>query len=212
MDSNKPPSDAVPVAEATEVIAANVMRLLDVDGSPSTDLLNLLAGYGIRCEQDGFGDGRLELKLETMEFKIGLIPDRRKAATPVADYWLEEVNGPHVSREKLHRQEPADVEVTDGYTRTVTALYAHPDDAPRPDKASQGSTDSGGVRPEQVEDAPGGPWETFISVSYKLAAELDRDVFQSRVFACVSKHPYVWPGGLYKRWKEALGHLKGGET
>ncbi|KKL46363.1 hypothetical protein LCGC14_2346300 [marine sediment metagenome] len=112
MDSNKPPSDAAPVAEATEVIAANVMRLLDVDGSPSTDLLNLLAGYGIRCEQDGFGDGRLELKLETMEFKIGLIPDRRKAA--------------------------------------------HPDDAPRPDKASQGSTVSGGERPEQVEDAPEG--------------------------------------------------------
>ncbi|KKM06146.1 hypothetical protein LCGC14_1746820, partial [marine sediment metagenome] len=62
------------------------------------------------------------------------------------------------------------------------------------------------------EDAPGGPWETFISVSYKLAAELDRDVFQSRVFACVSKHPYVWPGGLYKRWKEALGHLKVEDT
>ncbi len=33
-------------------------------------------------------------------------------------------------------------------------LYTHPEDAPRPDKASQGSTDSGGERPEQVEDAP----------------------------------------------------------
>ena len=31
---------------------------------------------------------------------------------------------------------------------------AHPETAPRPDKASQGSTDSGGERPEQVEDAP----------------------------------------------------------
>jgi len=33
-------------------------------------------------------------------------------------------------------------------------VLAHPDDAPRPDKASQGSTVSGGERPEQVEDAP----------------------------------------------------------
>ena len=35
------------------------------------------------------------------------------------------------------------------------------EDAPRPDKASQGSTDSGGERPEQVEDAPEGPWIDF---------------------------------------------------
>ena len=82
LGSEPPPSDAAPVAEPTEVIATNVMRLLDVDGSPTTDLLNLLAGYGIRCEQDGTGDAQLGLKLETMEFKNGLISDRRKAATP----------------------------------------------------------------------------------------------------------------------------------
>ena len=53
-----------------------------VGGSLSTDLLNLLAGYEIRCEQDGMGDAQLALKLETMKFKTGLIPDRRKAAHP----------------------------------------------------------------------------------------------------------------------------------
>ncbi|KKL22347.1 hypothetical protein LCGC14_2436300, partial [marine sediment metagenome] len=36
--------------------------------------------------------------------------------------------------------------------------------APRPDKASQGSTVSGGERPEQVEDAPGGPWIDFYDL------------------------------------------------
>ena len=36
----------------------------------------------------------------------------------------------------------------------IESLYTHPADAPRPDKASQGSTVSGGERPEQVEDAP----------------------------------------------------------
>ena len=50
------------------------------------------------------------------------------------------------------------------YWHEVVALIdAHPEDAPRPDKASQGSTVSGGERPEQVEDAPEGPWSLVES-------------------------------------------------
>ena len=52
---------------------------------------------------------------------------------------------------------PQNTEPDGGSEVEVQPLYAHP--APRPDKASQGSTVSGGERPEQVEDAPGGPWE-----------------------------------------------------
>ncbi|KKK54333.1 hypothetical protein LCGC14_3085820, partial [marine sediment metagenome] len=69
----------------------------------------------------------------------------------------------------------------EGPIDTVVLLYAHPADAPRPDKASQGSTDLGGERPEQVEDAPGGPWTVAtlmdkliqggVLCSYKMGTE-----------------------------------------
>jgi len=65
---------------------------------------------------------------------------------------------------------------------------AHPETAPRPDKASQGSTDSGGERPEQVEDAPEGPWRS------ENIGDADRSWGPTVWDSCIDAEGYGIPG------------------
>ena len=85
-------------------------------------------------------------------------------------------------------------------------LYAHPEDAPRPDKASQGSTVSGGERPEQVGDAPvakGDPgvvehhilcrYPTIAEIGCKLCIACGHAVIRGNQYR--HAHPEDAPGG-----------------
>ena len=83
----------------------------------------------------------------------------------------------------------------------IDGASINPEDAPRPDKASQGSTVSGGVRPEQVGDAPEGPWE--------IKSTGDQDEF-----LVVSKSGFIGPFSQRQAvaHRDALNRLKGVET
>jgi hypothetical protein len=67
-------------AESTESICSEILALLGVSGHPSTDLLNVVAGFGLRCENDGRREEHLVERVKAMEFKHGSLPDRRATA------------------------------------------------------------------------------------------------------------------------------------
>lgn len=83
-DNTEPtPTGEADEAEDTEAICAVIMQLLGVDGSSSPELLNLVAGFAMRCENDGGRHEKLYQRGTALEFKLGLISDRR--AGPTAD-------------------------------------------------------------------------------------------------------------------------------
>ena len=72
-----PPSDAAREAEDTETICCEIMKVLGLTDGPSFDLLNCVAAYAMRCEDDGRSFQCLVEKCKSLEVKNGFIPDRR---------------------------------------------------------------------------------------------------------------------------------------
>ncbi|KKL88456.1 hypothetical protein LCGC14_1924520 [marine sediment metagenome] len=90
-----------------------------------------------------------------------------------------------------------------------------PADAPRPDKASQGSTVSGGERPEQVEDAPEGPWIDFYDLEPCLdgmTIGVTASVIAGLFAGQKGKIVEVDYGTRKARFELDLNRLKGDET
>ena len=78
MSSNlKCPSLSEYEAEDTETICENIIQELDIEDYRSSNLLNLVAAYAMKCENDGRRDEQARQCIMTLEFKNGLIPDRR---------------------------------------------------------------------------------------------------------------------------------------
>ncbi len=70
--------EATRKAEDTETICREILRVLELTDEPSNDLLNCVAGYAIRCEEDGRSLQRLIEQVKSMEIKNGFSPDRRE--------------------------------------------------------------------------------------------------------------------------------------
>ncbi len=84
------PSDAAPqrdddkpLAENTETICLEIVKVLGIANfdihsyEQSFDLLNCVAAYAMRCEEDGRSFQRLIDRVKSMEVKNGFEPDRR---------------------------------------------------------------------------------------------------------------------------------------
>lgn len=67
-------------AEDTETICLEIVKVLGLPYKRSfdLDLLNCVAGYAMRCEEDGRSLQRLIDKVKSMEIKNGFVPDRRE--------------------------------------------------------------------------------------------------------------------------------------
>jgi hypothetical protein len=63
----------------TETFCAEVLGILGIEGRPTFALLNAVAAFAMRCENEGVQFERDAQRVQTLEFKTGIIADRRAA-------------------------------------------------------------------------------------------------------------------------------------
>ncbi len=224
MDSNKPPSDAAPVAGLREAVE-EVRAVVRADDEWDDD-------KPVRGIEPPPSDAAQPEKVCP---HCGCSPLREVAsdAVPVAwPVWLDPKDDPLVLRNMAkvgYTFDEADCDFLLNLAKNIELDFAtHPDDAPRPDKASQGSTVSGGERPEQVGDAPEGPWsliessnlpDQWVIADAKNAMYAARRVFTKDQMIAVrdvlNRPPDDAPEGplpkLLRKWLQ-VWHLHGGKT
>ncbi len=81
------PTGEADKAEDTETICAAITKLLGVEDPRPFDLLNLVAAYAMRCEDDGRRHEKLYQRIKALEFQNGFMPDRR-VGQPAGDVAL----------------------------------------------------------------------------------------------------------------------------
>ena len=86
MSDDKLRDDDKPLAENTETICLEIVKVLGIANfdihsyEQSFDLLNCVAAFAMRCEEDGRSFQRLIDKTKSLEVKNGFEPDRRATA------------------------------------------------------------------------------------------------------------------------------------
>lgn len=125
-----------------------------------------------------------------------------------------DVQGPY----RTHAEDAPDPDrYPPGHHHQTEAEHLHyealAEDAPRPDNASQGSTVSGGERPEQAEDAPEGPtkkevWRELQSIDRALDPTITGDGTTGATRSDGSPHPHISTVGRVRLLLQKYGYVK----
>ncbi len=112
MSDDKLRDDDKPLAENTETICLEIVKVLGIANfdihsyEQSFDLLNCVAAFAMRCEEDGRSFQRLIDKTKSLEVKNGFIPDRRATADAPPEVTEEMVRNVYVASSWRNKRQP----------------------------------------------------------------------------------------------------------